>query len=171
MPTSIPDPSPFLDQLFAALHADGLHVQDLELDHLCYRVASLERYSACRTLFAQHGELLAESIIGGRPIATYRLHQPIVYRDRRIHVVELASPKVGSLYPEGYEHAEFVVPELGSTSDLRAFTERYPALPWDLGDIDKVTNADVRLRYAGLSVKFHRETLADVIAQEKREGA
>lgn len=166
MSTALPDPTPFLDQLFAALRADGLQVQELELDHLCYRVASLERYAACRTLFAQHGELLAESMIGGRPIATYRLHQPFMYLDRRIAVVELASPKPGSPYPEGYEHAEFVVPELGNASELLAFTERYSQLPWDLSDINKSTNADVRLRYAGFSVKFHGESLVDVIAAE-----
>lgn len=170
MPTALPDPTPFLDQLFAALHADGIQVQELEMDHLCYRVASMERYSACTTLFAQHGTLLAENMIGGRPIATYRLHQPFAYLDRLISVVELASPKVVSPYPEGYEHAEFVVPELKSTSDFLAFTERYPQLPWDLSDLNKATNADVRLRYAGFSVKFHRETLARVIAAEQREG-
>ncbi len=174
MSTALPDPTPFLDQLFASLHADGLQVQELELDHLCYRVDSSERYSACRTLFAQHGTLLAESMISGRPIATYRLHQPFVYLVRRIAVVELASPKPGSPYPEGYEHAEFVVPELGNasvryTSDLLAFTERYSQLPWDLSDLNKSTNADVRMRYAGFSVKFHRHSLEDVIAAEQRE--
>ena len=168
MSAALYDPTPFLDQLFAALHADGIQVQELELDHLCYRVASSDRYSACRTLFAQHGELLAESMIGGRPIATYRMHKPFAYLDRRIAVVELASPKPGSPYPEGYEHAEFVVPELGSTKDLLAFTERYPRLNWNLSDINKATNADVRLRYSGFSVKFHRESLADVIAEEQR---
>ncbi len=171
MSTTLPNPTPFLDQLFVALGADGIQVQQLELDHLCYRVATMERYAACRTLFALHGTLLAESMIGGRPIATYRLHEPFVYLDRRIAVVELASPKAGSPYPEGYEHAEFVVPELGSASELLSFTERYPQLPWDLSDINKATNADVRLRYAGFSVKFHGERLADVIAAEQRERA
>lgn len=162
----LPDPTPFLDQLFAALHSDGLQVQELELDHLCYRVASMERYSACRKLFSQHGELLAESMIGGRAIATYRLHRALHFRERSIWVVELPAPKLGSVYAEGYEHAEFVLPKTKSSSDLLAFTERYPQLDWDLSDLDKATNADVRLRYAGFSVKFHGQALADVIALE-----
>lgn len=163
MLTPLPDPTAFLQHLFAALHADGFDVEGMELDHLCYRVATVERYATFKDLFAQHGTLLAESLIAGRPIATYRLHQGFRFRERIIDVVELPSPKPGSTYPEGYEHAEFVVEE-----DLLIFTQRYPTLAWDLDDLDKPTNADVRLRYPGFSVKFHRQRLSDVIAAEQR---
>jgi predicted metalloenzyme YecM len=160
----LPDPTPFLQHLFAALHADGLEVEDMELDHLCYRVATAERYATCKELIAQQGTLLAESLIAGRPIATYRLHQGFRFRERIIDVVELPSPKPGSTYPEGYEHAEFVVDE-----DLLVFTQRYPKLAWELDDLYKPTNADVHLRYPGFSVKFHRQRLSDVIATEQRD--
>jgi len=160
----LPDPTPFLHRLFTALQADGLNVEHMELDHLCYRVTTTERYASCKDLFAQHGTLLAESLIAGRPIATYRLHQGCRFQERFIDVVELPSPKPGSSYPEGYEHAEFVVDE-----DLLDLTQRYPALAWDLEDLYKPTNADVRLRYPGFSVKFHRQRLSDVIAAELRD--
>jgi len=169
MSTTLPDPTPFLQQLFAALQADGLKVHGMELDHLCYRVATAERYAALKSLLAQHGSLLVESMVGGRPIATYRLHRPFTYLDRLIAVVELASPKAGSTYPEGYEHVEFVVPGCRSAAELLAFTQRHPALPWDLGDLHKSTNPDVRLRYPGFSVKFHGRSLAEVIAEELRD--
>lgn len=162
MPSPLPDPAPFLEHLFTALHADGLKVEHMELDHLCYRVATAERYATFKDIFAQHGTLLAESLIAGRPIATYRLHQGFRFMERIIDVVELPSPKPGSTYPEGYEHAEFVVDE-----DLLAFTQRYPALAWELDDLYKPTNADVRLRYPGFNVKFHRQRLSDVIAAEQ----
>lgn len=160
----LPDPTIFLEHLFTALHANGLKVEDMELDHLCYRVATVVRYSTCMDLFAQHGTLLAESLIAGRPIATYRLHQGFRFRERIIDMVELPSPKPGSTYHEGYEHSEFVVEE-----DLLVFTQRYPKLAWELDDLYKPTNADVRLRYPDFSVKFHRQSLAEVIDQELRD--
>jgi predicted metalloenzyme YecM len=164
MLTHLPDPTTFLQRLFAGIHADNLDVEDMELDHLCYRVATVERYARCKELFAQHGTLLTESLIAGRPIATFRLHQGFQFRGRMIDVVELPSPKPGSAYPEGYEHAEFVVDE-----DLLTFTQRFPKLAWHLDDLRKTTNPDVRLRYPDFSVKFHRQSLADVIAQELRD--
>lgn len=160
---ALPDPGPFLVRLFAALEADGLPVNDLLLDHLCYRVATAERYDALKKILLERDTLLAETHIGGRPIATFRLHAPIVFRQRRIELLELPAPKAGRPYPEGYEHAEFVVHE-----DLRAFTEHHPGPAWDLSDLDKPTNADVRLRYNGFSVKFHRQPLDVVIANEQR---
>ena len=162
MHVSMPDPSSFLRKLFAALLNSGIDATELELDHLCYRVESMDRYEALRRELNTKSTLLGESIIGGRPIATYRLRDPFLFDDRRIDVVELPAPKPGSPYPEGFEHAEFVVVE-----DLLAFTEKHPDLPWDLSGSAKPRNAEVRLHFDDLSVKFHRQPLAEVIEQEK----
>lgn len=154
----LPHPGPFVERLLQALQADGVRVEERELDHLCYRVATEARYQELRSVLMEQGELLSESLIGGRPIAAFRLTEPWIIGDRRIAVVELPSPKAGSPYVEGWEHAEFVVDE-----DLLAFTQRHPHLTWDLSDLHKPINADVRLRYEGFSVKFHRHALAYVI--------
>ena len=156
-------PTSFLRKLFAALAECSVDVSDLELDHLCYRVEDVDRYAELREQLDAEGTLLSESLIGGRPIASYCLRDPFRFDERRIAVLELPAPKAGSPYPEGYEHAEFVVDE-----NLMKFTQRYPQLAWDLSDIDKAINADVRLRFDGFSVKFHRRSLADVIADEQR---
>lgn len=158
------DPGPFLDALFAALETHHIDVSGSYLDHLCYRVADTEGFEAMRTRLATTGALLGETRVQGRPIATYRLHVPMVHHHRRIEVIELPAPKPGSPYPEGFEHAEFVVDE-----DLSALTRRYPHLPWDLSGLAKTVNADVRLRFGPIAVKFHRHSLAEVIAAE-REG-
>ena len=155
-------PTSFLQKLFAALAECSVDVSGLELDHLCYRVEEQDRFIVLKEQLHANGTLLSESMIGGRPIACYRLHDPFQFEGRHIDVLELPAPKSGSPYPEGYEHAEFVV-----TEELIAFTQRYPKLAWDLSDIDKAINADVRLRFDGFSVKFHRRALADVIADEK----
>lgn len=152
---------PFLEKLFAAMAQCNIVVDRMELDHVCYRVDDDERYGILRKELDTDGTLLSESLIGGRSIATYRLHRPFHYEERRIDVVELPAPKTGSFYPEGYEHAEFVVQE-----DLMTFTQKHPDMEWDLSGISKPINAEVRLRFDGFSVKFHRQPLADVIEME-----
>ena len=159
---SMQTPSAFLRKLCAALAKAGIDVTSLELDHLCYRVESTKRFDELRKDLDATSTLLGESIIGGRPIATYRLRDPFLFEGRKIDVVELPAPKPGSPYPEGFEHAEFVVEE-----DLLAFTEKYPDLPWDLSGSTKPHNAEVRLHFDGASVKFHRQPLAEVIEWER----
>lgn len=112
------------------------------------------RYEVLRTMLAQHGTLLGEHMIGGRPIATFRLNEPFLFEGRSIEVIELPAPKHGSDYAEGFEHAEFVVDE-----EPLEFSKRYPLLKWDLFGISKSINADVRLNYDGYSVKFHQRSL------------
>ena len=160
----LPDHTPFLTRLFAVLEQDGIATEGLPLDHLCYRVETLERYMAWKSFLSKNGRLLGEHVISGRPIATFKLHRPFSFGNRLIDVVELPAPKPGSAYPEGWEHAEFVVGVVP-----RAFAARYPALPWDLSGADKSVNADVRLGYAGFSVKFHERALEVVVALEGRE--
>lgn len=157
----IPDPDPFLIELFNALKERKLDVSAFELDHICYRVETNDRYTEMKLMFQEHGRLLAESVVGGRAIATYRLNDPILFGGRRICAVELPSPKKGSPYTEGYEHAEFVVDE-----ELLHFTERYPKLNWDLSGSRKKVNADVRLSLGTISVKFHCASLEMVIHRE-----
>lgn len=159
------DPTDLLRRLFAALQWDGVDVSGFELDHVCYRVADMGRYEALRTMLAEYGTLLGEHWIGGRPIATFKLNEPFLFEGRSIAVIELPVPKPGSKYDEGFEHAEFVVDE-----EPLVFAERYPELKWDLSGASKPINADVRLNYDGFSVKFHQRALADVIADEERDG-
>ncbi len=154
-----------MERLLQALQDDEVMVKDLELDHLCYRVATCSRYAELRSWLTVRCELLSESTVGGRPIATFRMKEPWTIDDRRIDVLELPSPKAGSPYVEGWEHAEFVVDE-----DLWTFTQRHPHPSWDLSGLHAPVNADVRLRYEGFSVKFHRRALAQVIAMEQGGG-
>ncbi len=151
-------PTRFLDQLFSALEKDGLKVDHYELDHICYRVDRMERYRELKNELGKLGHLLGEHIIGGRPIASFRLKSPIRYKGREISVVELPAPKPGSNYPEGYEHVEFVIDQ-----PLEEFVEQYPHLKFETKGIHKAINADVQLKYEGFSVKFHRQSLEYVI--------
>ena len=151
-------PTLFLDQLFAALEKDGVNVRNFELDHICYRVADDNRYLELKAELTKLAHLLGENIIGGRPIASFRLKKPFQYKGREIYVLELPAPKPGSDYPEGYEHVEFVIDQ-----PLEDFVAQYPTLNFKTKGLKKTVNADVQLQYEGFGVKFHRQRLEDVI--------
>jgi predicted metalloenzyme YecM len=154
----------FLDTLFAELAARRVDVSSLFLDHVCFRVATLAAYTAKKAELQTVGDLLHEALIGGRPIATYKLHRSIPYKGRLIPLVELPSPKAGSSYAEGWEHAEFVLAEA-----FADFMARHPQVAWDTTAVGKAHNPEIRIALgAGLSVKFHRASLEDAIRSETR---
>lgn len=149
---------PFLEKIFSFLEKDGIDLSAFELDHICYRVETLARYSELTSKLEDLGNLLSEATIGGRPIATYQLHEPIVFGTRLIGVLELPSPKASSFYAEGWEHVEFVI-----DVDFESFISKYPLLEFDRSAIDKPINADISRNYDGCAVKFHRHNLEYVI--------
>ena len=95
---------------------------------------------------------------------SFHLSKPYRRGDRTTSTETGHLPIRSKSYPEGYEHAEFVV-----NMEPMEFAARYPALDWDLSGAHKTVNADVRRSYDGCSVKFHRLGLAEVIALEKGE--
>lgn len=152
------DPIPFLEQIIASLEEDGIVVDEFQLDHICYRVETLERYEVLKKALTNLGDLLVESPIGGRPIATYKLHQAIVFENRKIDCLELPAPKEGSFYKEGYEHVEFVI-----KTSFEDFIKTYPKLSFKTKGINKKVNPEISLKYKNFAVKFHHHTLEYVI--------
>lgn len=106
----------------------------------------------------EYGTLLVENKIGGRAISTFKLHEPIIFGERKIWCIELPSPKEGSFYPEDYEHVEFVIDK-----DFDTFMKSYPQIHFNTKALSKEINADIRIKYDGFSVKFHHNTLEYVI--------
>ena len=149
---------PFLEKICAFLEKDCIDVSAFELDHICYRVETIARYAELKAQLDSLGSLLSEAMIGGRPISTYKLFQPLVFGERIIHLLELPSPKASSFYPEGWEHVEFVI-----DTDFEAFISKYPSIAFDLSAINKPVNADISINYEGCAVKFHRHHLEYVI--------
>lgn len=152
----------FLEKLLSELAKAKVDVQQYAIDHVCYRVATAAEYEERKAYWNAHAELLHEAMVNGRPIAAYRLREPIRFRERVIPLLELPFPKPGSPYVTGWEHAEFVVPE-----GLPALLARYPQLPWDKSAMGKKLNPEVRLAFAAnLSAKFHPLALDEVIRLE-----
>lgn len=151
-------PVGFLDDLFNQIEHHGLDVSKFYMDHICYRVASLEDYDSLKSKLLEHGQLLSDKIIGGRPISVIQLYEVYHYNGRYINVVELPAPKSGSDYNKGYEHVEFVTP-----MPLDQFISNHSSIAFDLKGMTKRVNRDVRLQLNGCSAKFHEHSLKYVI--------
>ncbi len=157
------DPCVFLDRAFQHLENDKIDVSIYELDHICYRVETLEEYSHICEQLLDYGVLLSEAMIQWRPISTYKLASPIAYKGREIYCVEIPSPWAHQKYLTWYEHVEFVIDE-----DLTDFMFRYNYIVFTTNWIDKKINPDVSVRYSDtMAVKFHNNTLEDVIKYEQ----
>ena len=180
----------FLKYVFMALDGMNLDISEYPADHVCWRTESIEEYSdLVSALKAAPDEvlLLVESEIGGRPIATFEVLEPIDCGNGRvIGVVEIPAPKDSRAYKRGMEHVEFVVTDdnknesvsTNSLSDkthratLEEFMRMNGAVDWNTKAIDKPRNPDVsvqvELEEFGLcTVKFHLHPLSKVIEYEK----
>jgi len=107
----------FIDQVCDRLRAAGLDVvaRGYEMDHICYRCETISHYqSVMAALVPAFGTLLVEGMIGGRPISTVRLQNPIVHNGIIVTCIEVPCPKPNRPYPPGLEHAELVI---GSKED------------------------------------------------------
>jgi predicted metalloenzyme YecM len=136
-----------------------------EMDHLCYRVETDVRYRELLKELSQSAELLGETMVSGRPIATFRLADPIATGGWKVSYVELPAPKEDSPYIEGLEHAELVV--LGG--DLERFLRAHSHLAdvFSRKGMTKILNPELGLKAAGISVKFHKLPLGEVVRLEK----
>lgn len=160
----ITDPIVFLDRLFGMIDERGVNVDSYLLDHICYRVGTTEEYEVKKRELLDHGTLLIESMVNGRLISTFKLHSPIVYKNRNIEVIELPAPKPGKSYESGLEHVEFV-----ATHPLSEIVEAYPQHEFEVFGINKAINADVTLKLGEYCIRFHNQTLEEVIEKELQE--
>ena len=180
----------FVSSIITKLESQhDIDVTTFQADHVCYRTDSIEQYTGLVQALQSSDDdvtLLVESEIGGRLIATFKLTVPIEIINsedssiRRIDVIEVPSPKDGSLYVAGLEHVEFVIGDGSHRSALNdgvhqtalnAWIERFPSVSWNTKAIDKACNPDVSTKlelndYGKVSVKFHLLPLEDVIKFE-----
>ena len=160
----IGDPIIFLDEIFHRLEEIELDIAPYFLDHLCYRVGSEEEYQTKKSELEKLGNLLVESMVNGRLISTFKLHQAIAYKNRLIDVLELPAPKPDHAYKSGLEHVEFVTKDA-----LQKIVDRYPQYNFEVFGIHKKINADITLKLGEYCIRFHNHTLEDVIKKEIQE--
>nr|WP_295899537.1 VOC family protein [uncultured Bdellovibrio sp.] len=158
----IGDYTAFLDRIFANIQNAGLDVVSFEMDHACYRVSSLQQYEIKKAALLNFGDLLTEAQVNGRPIATFKLHHALKYKNRELFLIELPAPKKGKDVSEGLEHVEFVVGDL-----ISALMKKHSDLAWNTSGLQKTLNPELELKFEdGLAIKFHPESLSEVIRKE-----
>ena len=106
----------FLQTVVAAGVEEGLplqQLQQLQLDHACYCTTSGAEYQQICAQLQGVGQRLVEGMVGGRPISTFKLHQPVLFQHWQVACIEVPCPKAGSQHCAGWEHVEFVVAGAG----------------------------------------------------------
>lgn len=153
----------FIGSIDAGLTKLGIERHELSMmDHVCYRVETIERYQEMLAKFSQIGTLLGENKVSGRMIATFELDDYLQAAGWSVPYLEVPAPKEGSPYPEGLEHAELVV--VGS---LERFLKRHAELPFSSKGMNKIINPEAGLKTEGISVKFHQQQLGAVVRIER----
>lgn len=158
------DNNTFLNKIFANLDSAGIDYSGLELDHIAYRTTTRERYDELKAEFENGAKLLDEAIIRNRPIAIFKLNEPIVYEDFIIPYFELMAPAEGDSYAEGLEHAEFVISE-----GINEFRKRYSELDFEFKD--RKINPELVLKFDNnANIKFHLRNIEEVLRLQKETG-
>ena len=168
-----------------------IDVSLLRADHCCYRTETLGEYELLTNSLnlSTEAELLVEGMIGGRLISTYQLVDEIRCWDGHVvETIEIPSPKIGSWYPFGIEHFEFVLLKddgddeifttknsTGHKSKLEKYTLKHEKATWIMKDINKELNPDVSIKLPSsngqtMTVKFHLIALEQVISYEIANG-
>lgn len=154
----------FLDKVFSQLEVNQIELGDWKIDHICYRTTSAKNYSDIKKIFEPLGECLVESEVNGRQIASYKLHEPIIYKNHTIEVVEVPAPKSGKVTLEGFEHIEVVV-DIG----FDEIQNRFPNCKFNTLGMGKALNPELEIELIGCAIKFHHQTLEEVIRIEKAQ--
>lgn len=152
----------FLSKLDESLDKNKIKIfSHWDIDHLCYRVETLESYEHLKKEFRLFSKLLIESEVNGRPIATYKLAQPVLFRDWEIDVIELPAPKASRPMNEGFEHIEIVC-DL-PFSELK---QMYRSQKMNELGLKKAFNQELEIQLDEQNIKFHQLSLESVIRLE-----
>ncbi|WP_341502168.1 VOC family protein [Gallaecimonas sp. GXIMD4217] len=157
----------FLNRIFYLLAEADVCLLRRQVDHLCYHAESDRQYRRLKAELARDNKLLVEGLIGGRAIATFELAEPVTWHQLSIPLLELCAPKAGKASRVGYEHVEVV---LSKDESLADFAARHAHLDLDCRHLHRARNAEVVLGFGTLRVKFHKESLAEVIEREIANG-
>lgn len=153
----------FLVKLFALLEEKKIEIKNYwDIDHLCYRASTTEKYSHLKKDFLKYATLMTESIVNGRPISTFKLDKPIHFKQWKIDIIELPAPKPGKTTIDGFEHIEVVVDD-----SLQYLSNLYHHLPQDKNGMAKLFNPELEIHLdKNVNIKFHNVSLESVVRLE-----
>ena len=187
-PTLAEDVCKFMDRWHIAMTVYQLlpELENAVIDHVCFRCETEEEYHDAVAVMVGAGHTVAgTSVIGGRPISTIRLKQPIKWKQWKIPAVEIPMPKPGRPKRKGWEHAEVALMTDGEgkpldfkgTEELEKLVHRHSIpgggmpVPWDRKGMGKDINAEVSADLGSyMCVKFHNRPLLEVVEYELAHG-
>lgn len=152
----------FLEKLFFELKEKTVSFEKWDIDHLCFRTESLEHYEKIKTDFALFSDLLIESPVNGRPIATYKLKKAWRFQQHFIDLIEVPAPKPNKVVRPGFEHIEVVYP-----FSFHEIQKLYPELNFEDNKNHKKFNPELVANLKAGDIKFHHQSLENVIHIEK----
>ena len=161
---TIGDYNNFLDDVYTNIKGVGIDVSDFPIDHIAYRTTTKERYESIRNELHKFGTILSEIIIRERPVAIFKLNNPLDYKGMKISFFEILAPAQGdTFYTEGLEHAEFVV-----NSPLSEIINKYPLIDFYFNKSE--INPELILRFPiQANVKFHEIPIDEVIKLQESQ--
>jgi uncharacterized protein len=162
----IGDYDAFLKQLLHEVKDAGFDFSDfVQMDHMCYRVPTTEKYQTKKQELLAVGKLLGETQVNGRPISTFRLNIPVRYDQWRIDAIELPAPKEGVVTGEGLEHVEFVL-----FDSLDDFLKKHRDKEFKMDAATRGINPEVAFKLPSYTAKFHLLSLPVVVYLEQKLG-
>jgi uncharacterized protein len=157
----IGDYKKFLDNVYINLEGVGIDIDDSSIDHIAYRSTTNENYEALKKRLLVFGEVISEIIIRDRPVAIFRLDEPLNYNGMKISYFEILAPAQNDTFKEGLEHAEFVV-----NVPLPEFIKKYPSIDFILRE--KEINSELILKFPNsANAKFHELPIDEVIGLQE----
>lgn len=157
-----------------------------QADHIALRINDAETAKAAHQAWSQHGKVISQAKINGRPIVVIAFEQALESRGWKIECLELPYPAEGKSYPaESWEHVEFVIPSHAETADdfladlkhtYPAFGERYEQLEEmgvkiklssPKGEGERLNNPTVAFKYQDICIKLHPHSLKRIVESEQ----
>lgn len=173
----------FSQRITAFMHNLGLDSLSLQSDHAALRVNDNHTAQLLADEFSQHGQVISNNIINGRPILIIKLIEPLVISTMKIQCVELPFPSDKTYPVEGWEHIELVFPSLAKTCDelVAELIEKAPQLADVIagnsdikvkqsspkGDNERLANPTIAFKANGICVKVHPHDIETIIASEQ----
>ncbi|MCH1919714.1 VOC family protein [Shewanella sp. A3A] len=153
-----------------------------QCDHAAVRVNTMMAADELSQALQQHGEIISDNIINGRPILIIKLQQPLTIAARQVSCIELPYPN--KPYPqEGWEHVELVLPQ--QAQDCDALQQQLLQLSPALAEVfagnsdikvkasspssaaERLANPTIAFKRADICVKVHPHTIEAIIASEQ----
>ena len=177
-----PDFSQRLNQFIEHL---GLGALNLQCDHVALRVNDITNATSLAEEFAQHGQVISNNIINGRPILIIKLDKPLILAQQPVYCVELPFPGKQQYPQVGWEHAELVLPCDATDCEqlAQALTTVLPSISAVINQqtqvkvkfsspqsaLERLANPTIAFKHEQLCVKIHNHSIETIIASERQE--